>query len=136
VEIWQNCPVFNDEAFDAAAGREVRDDALIKLEHGKPLVFGKAKDKCIRPGKGFTLEAAPNGGDALVHDEAMGSPTLAMALANLEPPLPQVMGVLRAVQAPTCDELALEQEKWAAAQPGPKDLEALLNSGDTWSVGA
>src|SRR5881394_40665 len=45
VQIWQNCPVFNDGAFDSWAERDVRDEALIKLEHGKPLLFGKAKDK-------------------------------------------------------------------------------------------
>src|SRR5438046_5807456 len=45
VHIWQNCPVFNDGAFDAWSEREVREESLIKLDHGKPLVFGKAKDK-------------------------------------------------------------------------------------------
>jgi 2-oxoglutarate ferredoxin oxidoreductase subunit beta len=135
VHIWQNCPVFNDEAFDAMAGKDVRDDELLKLEHGKPMVFGKAKDKAIRVGKqGFALEAGAAGEGALVHDETVASPTLAMALANLEHPLPHAMGVLRAVQAPTVDQLVVEQEQAAMAGPGPKDLDALLSAGDTWTV--
>jgi 2-oxoglutarate/2-oxoacid ferredoxin oxidoreductase subunit beta len=134
VHIWQNCPVFNDAAFDEWSERDVRDDALIKLEHDKPLVFGKAKDKALRIGDGFRLEAGPLS-NALVHDETRDDLALAMALAALEPPLPQPMGVLRAVQRPTVEALAREQEE-EAARKRPPDLEALLHSGDVWDVGA
>jgi 2-oxoglutarate ferredoxin oxidoreductase subunit beta len=134
VQIWQNCPVFNDAAFDEWSEREVRDDALLKLEHGKPLVFGKAKEKALRIGDGFRLEAGPAGATALVHDETRDDLALAMALAALEPPLPQPMGVLRAVQRPTVDALARQQEE-DAARKRPPDLHALLHSGDVWDVG-
>jgi len=134
VHIWQNCPVFNDAAFDEWSEREVRDDALLKLEHGKPLVFGKAKEKALRIGDGFRLEAGPAGATALVHDETRDDLALAMALAALEPPLPQPMGVLRAVQRPTVDALARQQEE-EAARKRPPDLHALLHSGDVWDVG-
>src|SRR5207302_280690 len=56
VEIWQNCVVFNDGAFDEWSEKDVRDERLLKLEHGKPLVYGKTKDKGLRIGGGFTLE--------------------------------------------------------------------------------
>ena len=135
VHIWQNCPVFNDAAFDEWSDREVRDDSLIKLEHGKPLVFGKSRDKALRIGGGFRLEAGPATDNALVHDETRDDLALAMALAALEPPLPQPMGVLRAVQRPTVDALAREQEV-EAARKRPPDLKALLHSGDVWTVGA
>ncbi len=135
VHIWQNCPVFNDGAFDLMSAREVRDDQLLRLEHGKPMLFGKAKDKGIHVNKqGFALEAGAADGGALVHDETASSPTLAMALANLEDPMPWAMGVLRAVPGPTVDEMAQEQEKQAMTQPGPTDLSALLNQGDTWEI--
>jgi 2-oxoglutarate ferredoxin oxidoreductase subunit beta len=134
VQIWQNCPVFNDAAFDEWSEREVRDDALIKLEHGKPLVFGKTKEKALRIGDGFRLEAGAAGASALVHDETRDDLALAMALAALEPPLPQPMGVLRAVQRPTVDALARQQEE-EAARKRPPDLHALLHSGDVWDVG-
>jgi 2-oxoglutarate ferredoxin oxidoreductase subunit beta len=133
VEIWQNCPVFNDGAFDQWAERDVRDEALLRVEHGKPLVYGKAKDKGLRVGMGFSLERGPSEG-AVVHDETRDSLALAMALASLEPPYPQPVGVLRAVERPTVDGMARAQEELAAAMPGPKDLEALLSSGDTWNV--
>jgi len=135
VHIWQNCPVFNDGAFDAWSEREVRDDALLKIEHGKPLVFGKSKEKALRIGEGFRLEAGPVGANALVHDETRDDLALAMALAALEPPLPQPMGVLRAVQRPTVDALARQQEE-EAVRKRPPDLKALLHSGDVWTVGA
>ena len=135
VQIWQNCPVFNDGAFDQWSDREVRDDSLIKIEHGKPLVFGKSKDKALRIGDGFRLEAGALGPSALVHDETRDDLALAMALAALEPPLPQPMGVLRAVQRPAVDALARQQEDEAARKRAP-DLKALLHSGDVWTVGA
>lgn len=135
VEIWQNCPVFNDGAFDAWATREVRDDSLIKVEHGKPLLFGKKKDRALRVDAGFSLAPSEELAGAVVHDEARDNVSLAMALASLEPPLPQAFGVLRAVSRPTVDQLAREQEQQAAAMKGPKTLEELLRSGDTWEVG-
>jgi 2-oxoglutarate ferredoxin oxidoreductase subunit beta len=72
----------------------------------------------------------------VVHDEKREDVTLALALSALEPPWPQAFGVLRAVEKPTLEVLAREQEKAAAAMKGPKDLAALLQSGDTWEVGA
>ena len=135
VHIWQNCPVFNDGAFDSWSEREVRDDALLKLEHGKPLVFGKSKEKALRIGDGFRLESGPVGANALIHDETRDDLALAMALAALEPPSPQPMGVLRAVQRPTVDALARQQEDEAVRKQAP-DLKALLHSGDVWTVGA
>src|SRR3954466_226827 len=133
VEIWQNCPVYNDGAFDNWSEKDVREEKLLKLEHGKPLVYGRGKDKGLRIGSGFTLEQGAADG-AVVHDENRDSVSLAMALAALEPPFPQVMGVLRAVDAPSVDQLAREQEKEAAKAKGPATLEALLQSGDVWDV--
>src|SRR5437868_994628 len=113
VEIWQNCVVFNDGAFDEWSEKDVRDERLLKLEHGKALVYGKGKDKGLRIGGGFTLEMGAADG-AVVHDEARDNLSLALALASLEPPWPQAMGVLRAVDRPTVDQLAREQERGLA----------------------
>ena len=136
VEIWQNCVVFNDGAFDEWSEKDVRDERLLKLEHGKALSYGKAKDKGLRIGGGFTLEQGAAEG-AVVHDEARDDVALATALAALEPPWPQVMGVLRAVSRPTVDALAREQEQDSEkALKGPLTMEALLQSGDTWDVEA
>jgi 2-oxoglutarate ferredoxin oxidoreductase subunit beta len=134
VEIWQNCPVFNDGAFETWAEKDVRDEQLVKIEHGKPLVWGKNKDKGLRIGGNFSLEMGSAEG-AVVHDEKREDVTLALALSALEPPWPQAFGVLRAVERPTVDAMAREQEKMAETMKGPKDLAALLTSGDTWDVG-
>jgi 2-oxoglutarate ferredoxin oxidoreductase subunit beta len=134
VQIWQNCPVFNDGAYDSWAERDVRDEALIKVEHGKPLLFGKTKEKALRTGAGFSLEVGGTEG-AVVHDEMREDLALSMALAALEPPMPQPMGVLRAVSRPTVDALAREQEEEAARKQAP-DLDGLLRSGDVWTVEA
>ncbi len=133
VEIWQNCVVFNDGAFDEWSEKDVRDERLLKLEHGKPLLFGKGRDKGLRIGGGFTLEQGAVDG-AVLHDESRDDVALAMALAALEPPFPQVMGVLRAVNEPTVDQLARGQEREAEKGKGPATLEALLQSGDVWDV--
>ena len=113
----------------------MRDEALIKIEHQKPLLFGKQREQALHIGADFSLEKGPAAdGRALVHDETRDNVALAMALASLEPPLPQAFGVLRAIERPTVDQLAREQEAKAAAGKGPKDLRELLSSGDTWDV--
>ena len=130
VEILQNCVVFNDAVFDHITGKEVAGDAQILVEHGKPLLFGKNKEKALRlkPGK-LELEIVAPGADALIHDET--NRPLAQLLAALEPPFPAAMGVLY------CNPAAsYEQEVYAQAgsSKGTGELDALLNSERTWQV--
>jgi len=130
VEILQNCVVFNDAVFDHITGKEVAAEAQIVVEHGKPLVFGKNKDKGLRlkPGK-IELEIAPAGADTLVHDET--SRPLAQLLAALEPPFPTAMGVLYCNPTESYEHDVYAQQ---GAAPGKGDLDALLNSERTWEV--
>ena len=121
VEILQNCNIFNDGAFDEWSEKDVRDERLLKLEHGKPLVFGRSKDKGLRIGGGFTLEQGAADG-AVVHEETRDNVSLAMALAALEPPFPQVMGVLRAVERPSVEQ--------ARARAGARGGEGHQGAGD------
>ncbi|MBI3297747.1 MAG: 2-oxoacid:ferredoxin oxidoreductase subunit beta [Elusimicrobia bacterium] len=138
IEIFQNCIVFNDGAFAEAESRDTRDDSVIKLEHGKPLVFGKNKDKGVKM-KGFkpevvTFEAGKPPADLLVHDENAGA-QYAYALTHIEPPdYPAVpVGVFRTVTEPTFDQLS-EAQLEAAKKPGGGDLAKLLAGGETWEV--
>ena len=90
VEIYQNCNIFNDKAFSYMTEKEARDEATVTLAHGKPLVFGKNRDKGIRL-NGLEPEVIPLGGqfsesDCLVWDETSESPTLASVAAQLVPP--------------------------------------------------
>jgi 2-oxoglutarate ferredoxin oxidoreductase subunit beta len=126
VEILQNCVVFNDAVFENITGKEVAADAQVLVEHGKPLLFGKSKEKGLRlkPGK-LELEVVPAAPDVLVHDET--NRPLAQLLAALEPPFPVAMGVLY------CNP-ATSYEREVVVETGGS-LDALLNSERTWEVG-
>ena len=125
IEILQNCVVFNDAVFENITGKEVAPDAQVLVEHGKPLLFGKNKEKGLRlkPGK-LELEIVPAAPDVLVHDET--NRPLAQLLAALEPPFPVAMGVLY------CNP-ATSYEREVVVGTGAS-LDALLNSERTWEV--
>lgn len=139
VEVFQNCNIFNDGAFEPFADRSVKDDRMVVLEHGKPLIFGKNRDKGIRL-NGTTLEVVTLGdgiteSDLLVHDEKRPDPAIAFLLARMDyPEYPVPVGVFRAVEKPTYDELVNAQIEAAIAERGQGDLEKLLRSGDIWVI--
>jgi 2-oxoglutarate ferredoxin oxidoreductase subunit beta len=141
VEVLQNCNIFNDGAWRSFTDREVREDKMLVLEHGKPMIFGKDRDKGIRL-NGLRPEVVTLGGpegytekDLLVHDETADDPTLAYLLSRMfYPEFPVPVGVLRNVDRPTHDQLATAQIEDAIARSGPGDLNKLLLSGDTWTV--
>jgi len=135
VEIFQNCIVFNDGAFDGVTGKEVRDEKTMKLAHGRPMIFGAKKDKGIKL-KGLdyevvTFDPANPPKDLLVHDET--NPLMAQLLAHMGAPLPQ--GVIRAVERPPLHELMTAQIDQAKADK-PADLQKLLRGPETWTVAA
>jgi 2-oxoglutarate ferredoxin oxidoreductase subunit beta len=136
MEILQNCNIFNDGAFNELSDKQIKADHQLVLEHGKPLIFGKNKDKGIRM-NGQRAEVVQLGNgisekELVVHDET--NLALAFMLANFEPPLPTPIGVFYAVSRPTFDEAVNQQLEEARAKQGPGDLQALLNRGDTWVV--
>jgi 2-oxoglutarate ferredoxin oxidoreductase subunit beta len=141
VEIYQNCNIFNDGAFDPLAGRDVRHDALVELHHGERLRFGKELEK------GIVLTGAPlpapvvatvaEVGEAalLVHDAHRDDATLAFLLAGMAAPaLPVPIGIFRQVERPTFEEGVAEQISAAIRRQGPGDLAALLAGAETWEV--
>ena len=125
IEILQNCVVFNDAVFENITGKEVAPDAQVLVEHGKPLLFGKNKEKGLRlkPGK-LELEIVPAAPDVLVHDET--NRPLAQLLAALEPPFPVAMGVLY------CNPATSYEREVVVGSGG--SLDALLNGERTWEV--
>jgi len=139
VEVYQDCNVFNAGAFAYATKKGEKDDNVIYLEHGKPLIFGKNRDKGIRVnGMGQPEIVDLNGvkeDDLLFHDEKAEEPALAFLLARMRyPEFPDPLGVFRQVEHPTYDEHVNRQMQEAQQQHGEGDLEALFNSGDTWTV--
>lgn len=139
VEVFQNCNIFNDGAFRNFTEREVRDDRMIAIQHGKPLIFGKDRDKGLVL-KGTKLEVVRLGdgiseSDLLVYDELDADPTLAYLLSGLNfPDFPVPIGVFRNIRKPTYDELMEGQIQKSIELFGKGDLEKLWNSGDTWVV--
>jgi 2-oxoglutarate ferredoxin oxidoreductase subunit beta len=139
VEVYQNCNVFNDGAWDYATDRATREDNVVELEHGKPLIFGKERDKGIRL-NGMEPEVVELGkgikeDDLLFHDEQAPEPSLAYLLSRMrQPEFPEPIGVFRAIDAPKYDELINQQVQDALDNKGEGDLQTLFSTGDTWDV--
>ena len=149
VEIYQNCPIFNDGAFDVLKDRDAQQDAIIRLEHGEPIRFG-APGEDGRGSRGVVRDPASGGvrvvdvadadeADLLVHDAHADDPTTAFALSRLTDAgvLSQApVGIFRQVERPTYDDGVREQIATAAQGTGDKAsaLAGLLASGDTWTV--
>jgi 2-oxoglutarate ferredoxin oxidoreductase subunit beta len=141
VEIYQNCNIFNDGAFAGMTEKETREETTVHLEHGKPLVFGGAKDKGIRlDHETLELEVVRLGDgigveDLLVWDETRPDPAIAFMLAQLEPPaFPTPIGVFRSVARPSYEERVIAQIQAQQDKVGIGTLEGLLYSGEVWRV--
>jgi 2-oxoglutarate ferredoxin oxidoreductase subunit beta len=133
VEIYQNCNIFNDGAFDLLKEKDTRDDAGLRLEPGKPMVFGTDGAKGVRRNADGSLEICDaDDPGVLIHDPAAEDPTTAFALSRLTGVTP--IGVFRDVDRPTYDELMKEQLDTAQSRQGDGDLMKLLHSGDTWTI--
>lgn len=139
VEILQNCIIFNDGVHHNVTDREVRDDNTVNLVHGKPLIFGKDKNKgLIMKGLEPVVVTIGEGGiteqDLLVHDEKCANPAYAFILGRMDyPQFPVPLGVLRAVERPTFDELVNAQVK-KGLESGTGNLQKLIQGSQTWDV--
>ncbi len=139
VEIYQNCNIFNDGAFEYATDKETKDDTVLALEHGRPLTFGKNRDKGIRL-NGFVPEVVTLGDgitedDLLFHDERAEDASLAYLLSRMHyPEFPEPIGVFRCVEKPTYEDSLDRQVQAAVESQGKGRLEDLLTDGDTWVV--
>ncbi|WP_416901269.1 2-oxoacid:ferredoxin oxidoreductase subunit beta [Micromonospora echinospora] len=144
VEIYQNCNIFNDGAFDQLKEPDTRDDYLIRLEHGQPITFGKDGRFCVvHPPGGFGLEvretASTPAEQIVVHDATVTDPAYAFALSRLpgadlrNTPI----GVFRSVDRPSYDSVVqaqLAEAKAKVTETPEQQLAGLLASGDTWTI--
>ena len=142
IEILQNCNIFNNGAWFELTEKEARSEHIVQLEHGKPLIYGKNRDKGIRL-KGMEPEIVHLGNgngltekDLLVHDEHHPDPSYAFILAQMEekPGFPTPIGVLRSWDRDRYEDLMSKQIQDIIAKNGAGDLTELLHSGDTWEV--
>jgi 2-oxoglutarate ferredoxin oxidoreductase subunit beta len=135
IEILQNCNIFNDGAWESLTDKATKADTVLMLEHGKPLIFGKNRDKGIKRGASGNLEVVSLGNgasdaDILVHDET--NRALAYMLAHLETPKP--IGVFHVEARPAYEDAMAKQIETARQRQGEGDINALLNRGETWVV--
>jgi 2-oxoglutarate ferredoxin oxidoreductase subunit beta len=140
VEIYQNCNVFNDGAFEAFTAKDVKAEKQLVIEHGKPLLFGADKKKGIRL-RDLNPEVVEIGKDGitekdiLVYDEKQHSGALAYLLSRFDlPDFPMPIGVFRDVERPVYEVMAKEQITAAQAKRGKGEVMKLLRSGETWTV--
>ena len=140
VEIYQNCPIFNDGAFDALKDGVEKEQHIIRLEHGQPITFGRERENgVIRAADGsIQVAAVAEVGldNVLVHDAHAADPGLAFALSRLSNPdnLDQTpMGIFRSIERPTYDTLLRDQVAKSKAS-GKADLAALIAGNDTWTI--
>jgi len=141
VEILQNCVIYNNGAFNDITSKETRDDNQIWLEHGKPMLFGKEKNKGLVL-NGFKLKVVTIGedgiteADILVHDAHEVTPYLHLALINMSVAdgYPVAFGIIRQVEAPSYENLLEQQIKDVQAKSKIKCMDDLLKSGSTWVV--
>ncbi len=139
-EIYQNCNVFNDGAFDSFTDKAVRAERQVRVEHGKPLLFGATNNKGLRLNpRSMKLEVVNvgEGGvgpeEVLIHNET--NSVLAFMLARMPyPEFPVAIGVLFAEDRPTYDGTVTEQRAAAVEKLGKGQLSKLLNSGSTWEI--
>ncbi len=140
VEVYQNCNVFNDGAFEAITAKEQRADMIVDLHDGEPIRFGADHEFGVALnafGECEIVKVSDVGEDKLlVHDEHREDPTLAFALSRLatRPTTPTPMGVFRDVARPTYEGEVQRQLVAASERQGPGDLKALVGSGATWEV--
>jgi 2-oxoglutarate ferredoxin oxidoreductase subunit beta len=147
VEIYQNCNIFNDGAFEALKDKQQAQEAVIRLEQGQPIRFGAPAEDGLGS-KGVVRDpatgdlkiidvAAEGTADILVHDAHAASPTTAFALSRLADPDTlhhTPIGVLRSVRRPVYDTQMADQLEDAVERYGKGDLSALLHGNDTWTV--
>ena len=138
VEIYQNCVIFNDGAWSYATDRDTKDEHVFVLEDGKPMIFGKNRDKGIRLNGYFELEVVSLDTvateDLLVHNERAHSSRAYLLSRMRQPELPEPIGVFRCVEEPVYEEEVIKQVEQAIQLKGKGDLRQLYHATDTWEV--
>jgi 2-oxoglutarate/2-oxoacid ferredoxin oxidoreductase subunit beta len=141
VEIYQNCNIFNDGAWEPLKDAATKEDLLIRLVDGEPIRFGRDLARGVarlQDGQLAVVDVAAHGVDNLVvHQAGVADPSVAFALSRLSDPVTMTntpIGVFRSVQRPSYDRLAREQLAQAKQRNPEPDLQTLLNGRDTWII--
>ena len=138
VEIYQNCVIFNDNAWSYATEASEKDENILELEHGQPMIFGKNRDKGIRLNElqpeVVSLDMVARE-DLLVHNEFAKEPSLAYLLSRMRyPEFPEPIGVFRSIEKPIYEEGMMTQIEEAIGRKGAGDLTKLYHAAETWET--
>ena len=135
IEIYQNCNIFNDGAFEEYTGAE-KFENVIELKHGEPMVFAQGTKGIKLVGSNATVvDMAKNSIDEiLVHDETDLDLSHIIANWTTHPTLPEPIGVIYCIDKPTYNQQMVDQIEAAKKAKGPSKVQDLLNAGDTWVV--
>jgi 2-oxoglutarate ferredoxin oxidoreductase subunit beta len=137
IEIYQNCNIFNDGAFDPVKDPAARESHLIRLAHGHPITTGDRRKAVAAPHAGYTLAPETDPRPALIHDAHADGPEHAFALSRLADPATldgTVIGILRQTTRPSYDQQLTAQLTAATQTRGHGNLTTLLTGNDTWQV--
>ncbi len=139
VEVYVNCNIYNDGAFDSFSKKDVREDKTVLLEHGKPLIFGKGKDKGVkldgfRPTVVSLTDGSHSVDDLLIHDEK--DSTLAFILGNMtyNPEVPRPLGIFQSLDRPSYDDSVQIQIDHEVETKGVGSISELLKGKESWEV--
>ena len=138
VEIYQNCWVFNDGAFSSLTEKEIKMETQLILEHGKPMIFGKERDKGLRL-KGSKLKVVKLGSnygmnDVLKHDENNKIQGLLLSELSNNDNFPTPIGIIYKEEKPTYEKMLYNQLEKAVEAKGKGNLDELFNDSHTWKV--
>jgi 2-oxoglutarate ferredoxin oxidoreductase subunit beta len=135
VEVYQNCNVFNDGAWDHMKDKSTKADHTLFLKHGEPMLFGANGEKALQLDGMTPRIVSADSDNVWIHDETLSNPAHAFLLSRLRvPQYPEPVGVLRAVERATYDESLNDQIESVIREKGRGILDELMNSGDTWTV--
>ncbi len=139
IEIYSNCIIFNDGAFDIYTGKGNKEEHTVMLEHGKPMIFGKERDKGLKLDGFKPIVVSLTDGkhsvdDLLVHDE--NDSTLAFILANMtyNPDLPRPLGVIQSIERDTYDQEVHDQIQHEIDTKGEGDIMDLMKGKESWVI--
>lgn len=140
VEFLQNCIIFNDGTHNQITNRDTAADNQLILKDGEPMIFGKDRNKGLILGdRGLEVVTIGENGireeDILIHDMYQQDAGLHLMLAKMQlPNYPVALGVIRSTSAPSYDQLLEEQIQEAQRTSKIRNVDDLLNSGDTWEI--
>jgi 2-oxoglutarate ferredoxin oxidoreductase subunit beta len=138
VEIYTNCLIFNNKAFDEFSGKETRKEKIVNLEHGKPLIFGNDDEKGIRldglQPKVVELKDGYSASDLIVHNEKDHNLAFILARMSDDPQMPRPMGVYLDIEQTSYDRKSEEQIRKAVETSGEGDVDELLKGNDFWAI--